>query len=98
MSNNWSAPTSWDEVCRRKAGRDRYNSVRRLQRAERRFRVLELLARYGMDRGVQARIAKELGVSRVTVHRDVAALLFDYTPCPMCGSLVPRSRLADSMP
>ena len=77
MSNNWSAPTSWDEVCRRKAGRDRYNSVRRLQRAERRFRVLELLSRYGMDRGVQARIAKELGVSRVTVHRDVAALLFD---------------------
>jgi hypothetical protein len=30
MSNNWRAPTSWDEVCRRKAGRDRYNvSVRR---------------------------------------------------------------------
>ena len=98
MSNNWSAPTSWDEVCRRKAGRDRYNSVRRLQRAERRFRVLKLLGRYGMDRGVQARIAKELGVSRVTVHRDVKALLFDYTPCPGCGSLVPRSRLADSMP
>ena len=98
MSNNRSAPTSWDEVCRRKAGRDRYNSVRRLLRAERRFRVLELLSRYGMDRGVQARIAKELGVSRVTVHRDVKALLFDYTPCPGCGSLVPRSRLADSMP
>ena len=98
MSNNWSAPTSWDEVCRRKAGRDRYNSIRRLQRAERRFRVLKLLSRYGMDRGVQARIAKELGVSRVTVHRDVKALLFDYTPCPGCGSLVPRSRLADSMP
>jgi hypothetical protein len=93
MSNNWRAPTSWDEVCRRKAGRDRYNSVRRLQRAERRLRVLELLARYGMDRGVQARIARELGVSRVTISRDVAALLFDYTPCPMCGSLVPRSRL-----
>ena len=98
MSSNWSAPTSWDEVCRRKAGRDRYNSVRRLQRAERRFRVLKLLSRYGMDRGVQARIARELGVSRVTVHRDVEALLFDYTPCPGCGSLVPRSRLADSMP
>ena len=93
MSNNWSAPTSWDEVCRRKAGRDRYNSVRRVQRADRRHRVLKLLSRYGMDRGVQARIARELGVSRVTISRDVAALLFDYTPCPMCGSLVPRSRL-----
>ena len=93
MSNNWSAPTSWDEVCRRKAGRDRYNSVRRVQRAERRFRVLKLLSRYGMDRGVQARIARELGVSRVTISRDVAALLFDHTPCPMCDSLVPRSRL-----
>ena len=93
MSNNWSAPTSWDEVCRRKAGRDRYNSIRRVQRAERRFRVLELLARYGMDRGVQARIARELGVSRVTTSRDVNALLFDYTPCPRCGSIVSKDRL-----
>ena len=92
MSNNWSAPTSWDEVCRRKAGRDRYNSVRRLLRAERRFRVLELLARYGMDRGVQARIARELGVSRVTISRDVEALLFNHTPCPTCGSLVPADK------
>jgi hypothetical protein len=73
-------------------GRTRNNSIRRLQRAERRFRVMELLARYGMDRGVQARIARELGVSRVTISRDGAALLFDHTPCPMCGSFVPRDR------
>jgi hypothetical protein len=98
VSNNWSAPTSWDEVCRRKAGRDSYNSIRRVQRAERRYRVLELLTQYGMDRGVQARIARELGVSRVTISRDVKALLFDHAPCPRCGSFVPRSRLAGPVP
>lgn len=88
MGKNWSALTSWDVVCRRAAGRAKYHSIRRLQREIRRSRVMELLSRYGVGYGVQARISRELGVSEATVSRDVTALLKKHAPCPECGGIV----------
>jgi hypothetical protein len=93
MSKNWSAPTTKDEVARRAAGRARYHALRRFQRQLRRQQVIELLGRYGYDRGVQARISRELGVSEASISRDVAALLKDRAPCPCCGTVVPKDRI-----
>jgi predicted DNA-binding transcriptional regulator YafY len=93
MGKPWGAPTSWDEVCRRAAGRARYHAMRRAQRVLRRRKVLRLLRRYGCCHGVQARIARELGVSEATVSRDVAALLLSQAPCPCCGTVIHRDRL-----
>jgi biotin operon repressor len=39
------------------------------------MRVTELLADYGLRHGVMSRIARELGTSRQTIHRDVKAIL-----------------------
>jgi hypothetical protein len=93
MGKPWSAPTSWDEVVRRAAGRRKYHALRRFQRALRRQQVAELLTRYGLRPGVRARIARELGVSQATISRDVKAVEESMAPCPCCGSLVPREQL-----
>ena len=86
MSNKvaWSRPVSFEEACRRAGGRRRYNAVRQFKALLRRQRVVELLLRWGMRRGVQSRIAVELGVHRSTVSKDVAALLPEHPPCPEC--------------
>src|SRR5262245_46973112 len=93
MSKPWSAPTSWDEVCRRAAGRAKYHALRRLQRELRRSKVMDLLAKYGLVHGVQARISRELAVSQAVISRDVKALMYNHTPCPCCGTLVPWDRI-----
>jgi hypothetical protein len=65
----------WDAVCRRAGGRRHYNAWRQFQQQHRRLEVSALLGRYGIAKhGVQARIARELGVSEATVSRDVRAL------------------------
>jgi hypothetical protein len=95
---HWSEQTSWDEVCRRAAGRRHYNSVRRFRATYRRCELARLLLVKGglTDRGTQARLARELGVSRSTICRDVARLLRECRPCPCCGALtVPQPRPAD---
>jgi hypothetical protein len=75
VCNNWR-PTTWEEVCKRAAGRCRYNACRRVRALCRRLEVCRRLGKYGMtDRGVQARIARELGVSRSTVCSDMRALI-----------------------
>jgi hypothetical protein len=72
----WSRPTSWDVVCRRNAGRRHYNAIRTVRRALRRRQVARLLLKYPFPaRGLQARIARELGVHRSTICRDVWAIL-----------------------
>jgi hypothetical protein len=38
------------------------------------------------ERGNQARLARELGVSRATICRDVRAILAWGHPCPCCGA------------
>ena len=100
----WGSPTSPTVVARRAAGRRRYNSVRNLLAAERRAQVArlacELLGEYprhdSPDRpvgawlgwGMQAEIARRLGVHRSTVSRDMAHSLREVQalrPCPSCG-------------
>jgi hypothetical protein len=95
VSNNWSETTSWEEVCRRNAGRRAYNSRRAILRDYRRMQVVKLLARYGIDHGVFARIARELGVHRSVISRDFKYLCRAHAPCPCCRSLVPRERLEE---
>jgi hypothetical protein len=76
VNNNWSDLTDWETVCKRNSGRRRYNARRSLLRTLRQDQVLKLLARYGLSRrGVYSRIARELGVHRSVITRDVQFLL-----------------------
>lgn len=68
---DWQRHTTWETVCKRNSGRRHYNSVRQFRAELRRRQVLEYL-RAGMP---QHAIAAALGVSEVTISRDVAALL-----------------------
>jgi hypothetical protein len=87
-NNEWGAFASWDEVCRRAAGRRHYNSWRQAVRQLRRLQVVRLLARYPLTRrGTVRGIARELGVSPATISRDIQALLTEYGRCPQCGQL-----------
>ncbi len=81
----WRALTTWDEVCRRSSGRRAYNALRRDRAMLRRQKVVQLLRRYGRGHGVQARMARELGVSEATISRDIAALWALGHGCPCCG-------------
>lgn len=100
----WGNPTSPDVVARRAAGRRRYNAVRTLLAAERRAEVArlarELMGGYSriesperavggwLGWGLQAEIARRLGVHRSTVSRDLAHSLREVQamrPCPGCG-------------
>ena len=61
-----------EQVFKRAGGRRRYNLQRQEAAEARRGEVRRLLDLYGRHRrGVQARIARELGVSRATISRDV---------------------------
>ena len=75
MPNVWSAPTSWTEVCQRANGRRKYQSIRRLQARLRRQQIARHLRREGLSYGVQARLARTLGVSKATISSDVRAIL-----------------------
>jgi hypothetical protein len=81
----WSRPTSVDEAHRRASGRRQYNSIRRVRRLVRRQEVAQLLGELGYRHGVQAEIAKRLGVPPATISRDVAAVLAAPSRCPRCG-------------
>lgn len=84
----WAAPTTDAEVAARAAGRRRYNSVRRFRAQLRRIEVLNLIGTYGgLHRGVQASIARTLGVSQATISRDLRGLLAPdrLEWCPLCG-------------
>jgi hypothetical protein len=70
--------------------------VRQFLRLRRRGQLVALLHQHHLflsDRGTQARLARELGVSRSTLSRDVRFLLTLNTACPCCGALVPRERV-----
>lgn len=95
-NSSWSNPTSDDEAARRAAGRARYNSVRQLNAMVRRGMLVDdwrQMARNGgslFDYGARARLAKEFGVHRSTITRDLAILKTDLwlVPCPTCSSPV----------
>jgi hypothetical protein len=88
----WGAPTSWDVVCRRAAGRRRYNAGRRFLRNLRRAQIVCRLAGTGVPasvggfRGIQARLAQELGVSPATISRDLRALRNPAYRMPRLGT------------
>lgn len=82
--NRWRLPVSDAEAYRRAGGRRYYNSMRQFRAKLRRARVAELL-RKGYR---QIEIARELGVSKATICRDVAALAEEAQRervCPVCG-------------
>ena len=85
--SQWSQKVTWDEVCKRASGRRAYNQQRRHVMKARRHQVGTLLAQYGpWDRGTQARIARELGVSRATISRDVDAILHMQSKRPFVSA------------
>lgn len=70
---DWSAQTDFDSVCKRAAGRRRYNAKRRAEARERYLQVLKvIMPPDGRKRGTQAQLARALGVHRSTISRDVA--------------------------
>jgi len=95
VKRSWSAPTSWEEVKKRAAGRAKYNALRRLNAQLRRRQVLQLLGEIGWTYGSQATVARQLGVSEATISRDMATILPLYRECAHCGSLVPRVWFAE---
>jgi DNA-binding transcriptional regulator YdaS (Cro superfamily) len=85
----WSDPVTNNEAHARASGRRAYNSTRQFKAMVRTGEVVRLLSERGWGRGVQAEIARELGVSRSTVSRDIQRALFAHErPCPTCGELV----------
>ena len=81
----WSDPVSTYEANARAGGRNRYNCTRQWQALARRHTVIELVQDRGLGYGVRAQIARELGVSRSTITRDVNRILkLDGTNCPTC--------------
>jgi hypothetical protein len=75
-ASQWRRRTDWNEVCRRAAGRRKYNLERRRWAAERETVVFQLLLEYGLwEWGTLSRIARELSVSRATICRDRQRIL-----------------------
>jgi hypothetical protein len=69
---SWSNKTDFETVCKRAAGRRRYNAERRAKARER-FMIVtkQTVPLEGRKRGSQARLARVLGVHRSTISRDV---------------------------
>jgi predicted DNA-binding transcriptional regulator YafY len=77
MSETWTQNLSPEKLNHLIGGRRRYNSLRQFLAAERRRRVVELMQRFGLKRGVVTAIARELHVSKASISRDIATLLRD---------------------
>lgn len=70
---NWSTQTDFEIVCKRAAGRRRYNAEKRAKARERYRIVIEVaLSPDGRKRGAQTQLARLLGVHRSTICRDIA--------------------------
>ena len=77
MTTSWSAITSHDIAERRAAGRRRINAQRHYRAERRRAQVLQMvMERGGLEHGIRAEIARQIGVSRSTVSRDIKATLY----------------------
>ncbi len=70
----WSDAVSAEQASRRAGGRRRYNRLRQDIAVVRRAKVARLLRTFGVERGAQAQIARQLGVSEATISRDAAHL------------------------
>ena len=94
-TSSWSAPTTSDEAYRRASGRRAYNSRRKGAALERRIQVAraftEIVEEEGLGvlgRGVQARLARQFGVSKATMTRDTQFLWrwLAHRQCPSCDT------------
>jgi hypothetical protein len=77
MLTTWNAETSDSEAARRAGGRRRYNQMRQAKAARRLGRIIDIMARnrwHSRQWGIRAKIARELGVSRATICRDLQHL------------------------
>jgi hypothetical protein len=76
MTTAWNATTSLNEVCRRAAGRRRYNAKRKRAKQDRRTDIILRLVNFGWSRpwGIQAALSQALGVSEATISRDFEAI------------------------
>src|SRR5262245_9818981 len=84
-ANEWNRTVSNAEAFHRASGRRHFNAMRKLEQTLRRRRVVKLLELYGFYR-TGASIARQLGVSRSTICRDVKALLAEANdPKPQRG-------------
>ncbi len=74
MSNNWTAPTDFGTVCRRAAGRRRYNAARKPEALA--ADTDHSTRAVGGPRVVRdpGTLARELGISRATICRDFKAI------------------------
>ncbi|MBI4230342.1 MAG: hypothetical protein HY608_05860 [Planctomycetes bacterium] len=81
MAQPWFHLT-WDQVCRRAGGRRRYRRWQRVVSVDRQIRALRLVVERGglHVRGVQAAVAREIGVHRSTVCRYVRSCLLPEDP------------------
>jgi hypothetical protein len=88
METKWSQTIDTDAANRRAGGRRHCNAVRRFIQTCRRAELAERLACKGalFRCGIQTELARELGVSRATICRDMAYLLCLSWPCPTCGA------------
>lgn len=89
MTAAWSAPTTPEAAARRAGGRRHYNAWRKALAFRRlHLEVASRLFAQGslFRRGIQAELARELGVSRSTICRDIDHLLCQGWPCPHCGA------------
>jgi hypothetical protein len=74
--SNWSAHRPSNEVHRRAGGRRGYNRLRQIRATERRVHVAQrIVAAGGIHHGLQAQIARDFGVDRSTINRDVTAIV-----------------------
>jgi DNA invertase Pin-like site-specific DNA recombinase len=69
-------------------GRRRYNRERQEAALERRYEVVQLFKKYGVQHGSQRQIARELGVADSTISNDCKRIWHDvnHAFCPTCGA------------
>ena len=73
---SWSKLTDADTAARRAGGRTHYNRKRQWEATKRRGEVLRLVAINRLERGSQAEMARQLGVHRSTITRDLQAVFY----------------------
>jgi len=87
---------TWEQVCRRAAGRRHYNSYRQTLATLRRFQLVRFMYApctgkgAGGNYGWQSAAARALGVSRATICRDAARLEAEYRARRLMSPNVPR--------
>jgi hypothetical protein len=92
-----------DEINRRAGGRKGYNKRRQWFKQRRQMGLGKLARKLGLGlfmRGTAAALARQLGLSRSTVSRDIDAILWELNHgdrakvnCPCCATLVRRDQI-----